>query len=130
MTEPLEAIHIPWPPTLADLKVDMKIVVGETRDDATLSYDLNAAYDFVSNRKRGKYKFDATDPDQFELPDPPHDFRLGVLRLAARLSERRRSKDGMINMQELGVARIAGSDPDIDRMLQLGKFLPMQESFA
>jgi len=122
--------EISWPPTLDDLKVDMKITPGETREDNTLSIDLGAAYDFAAERKAGKYRFDTNDPDQFALPDPPRDFRLGILRLAARLSERRRSKDGMINMQELGVARIAGSDPDIDRMLRLGKFSPMAESFA
>lgn len=127
MTEPAP---ISWPPTLADLKVDMKIEATETREDAALTYDLGAAYDFVAERKAGKYRFDATDPDQFELDDPPRDFRLGVLRLAARLSERRRSKDGVINMSELGVARIAGTDPDIDRLLRLGKFSPFAESFA
>lgn len=114
--------EISWPPTLADLKVDMKIAAGETRDDAALQFDLNAAFDFAADRKRGVYRFDFTDPDQLELPEPPHDFRLGVLRLASRWGDRRRSRDGMVAMQELGISRIAGSDPDIDRMLRLGRF--------
>lgn len=122
MTEPITEIHISWPPTLENLKVDMKIPANNTGHDAELSYDLNAAYSFASKRKSGIYRFDATDPDQFELPDPGHDFRLGLLRLAARWNSRRRTQDATIRMQELGIGRIASTDPDIDRMLELGRY--------
>lgn len=113
---------ISWPPTLADLKVDMGIPADDTRDDNKLSIDLGAAFDFAAERKSGVYRFDVTDPDQLELPEPDRDFRLGILRLAARWGDRRRTKDATINMQELGIGRVASSDPDIDRMLRLGRY--------
>lgn len=122
MTEPITPIHISWPPTLENLKIDMGIPVNDTRDDAPLSYDFNAVYSFVAERKAGIYQFDATDPDQLELPEPGHDFRLGILRLAARWNSRRRTQDATIRMQELGIGRVASSDPDIDRMLKLGRY--------
>lgn len=114
--------EIAWPPTLADLKVDMGIAADETKKDDQLSIDLGAAFDFAADRKAGQYRFDLTDPDQLELPEPPRDFRLGILRLAARWNDRRRTKDATIQMQELGIGRVAQSDPDIDRMLRLGRY--------
>jgi len=119
MTTPVE---IAWPPTLANLKVDMGVQADDLRKDDQLTYDLNAAFAFVKDRKKGVYRFDLTDPDQLELPEPDHDFRLGILRLAARWNDRRRTKDGMVQMQELGIGRVASTDPDIDRMLRLGRF--------
>lgn len=121
MTTPAE-IKIAWPPTLANLKADMGIQADDTRKDEQLSYDFNAVYSFVADRKKGLYRFDLTDPDQMQLPDPPHDFRLGILRLASRWNDRRRTKDGTIRMEELGIGRVASTDPDIDRMLRLGRF--------
>lgn len=117
--------ELTWPLDLADLKTDMKIPPAETRDDAALQLDLDAAVGFAVDRKRGKYRFDTTDPNQFDLPPPPADFMLGVLRLAARWNARRRSQDAMVNMQEFGIARVAFTDPDIDRMLRLGRFNPI-----
>jgi hypothetical protein len=114
--------EISWPPTVADLKVDMGIQADDIRKDDQLSIDLGAAFDFAAERKQGKYRFDLTDPDQLQMPEPDRDFRLGILRLAARWNERRRTKDGTVQMQELGIGRVASSDADIDRMLRLGRF--------
>lgn len=123
MSQPIE---IAWPPTLANLKADMglaqQIAADDTRKDEQLSFDLNAAFDFAADRKKGVYRFDLTDPDQLQLPEPPHDFRLGILRLASRWNDRRRTKDGTIAMQDFGIGRVAASDPDIDRMLRLGRY--------
>lgn len=117
MAEPIE-----WPPTLANLKTDMGVAADDLRKDEQLTYDLNAAFAFAADRKKGIYRFDLTDPDQLQLPEPDADFRLGILRLAARWNDRRRTKDGMVQMQELGIGRVASTDPDIDRMLRLGRY--------
>lgn len=118
-----------WPPQLADLKTDLKIDLSDTLDDDRLTMDLDAAIAWAL--RLGKpYRFDLTDPDQVGLPDPPADFWLGTVRYAGRLNDRRRSRDGMINMGELGVGRVTSYDNDIDRLMGIGKFRPMSEQFA
>jgi hypothetical protein len=47
---------------------------------------------------------------------------LGTVRLAARWHNRRRSPDGMLDMGELGNARIPTGDPDIERLLGIARF--------
>lgn len=113
-----------WPPTLTELKTDMKIKPGEgdsTNLDAQLEQTLDAAVAFVE-RVRPAFRYDQTDIAQFGLPDPTDDLRLGTLRLAGRWHIRRRSPDGMVAMGELGSARVASFDSDIERLLGIGRF--------
>lgn len=116
---------MPWPPTLDELKVDMKIDLSDTRDDERLIQVLDAAVDYVE-RVRPELQYDPLDPEQFELPEPSRDHRLGTLRLAARWHLRRRSPDGMINMAELGQSRVTTYDNDIDRLLRIGRHQRMR----
>lgn len=99
--------------------------LGDPGSDESLQTNLDAAVEFVQDRKR-RFRYDATDPDQFNLPEPTADLWLGTIRLAARWNARRRSQDAMINMQELGVTRVSSGDADIDRMLRLGRYAPME----
>jgi hypothetical protein len=107
-----------WPPSLDELKLDLK-TGPETRDDGRLQQVLDAAVAFVEEIHEGTYAFG----DQLSaLPEVPASVRLGVLRLAGRLHLRRRSPDGLVSNGDLGVARVATSDPDIERFLKIGRF--------
>jgi len=112
-----------WPPSLDELKTDMKIDLDDTRDDDRLAQVLDAAVDWVQ-RNRPDVAYDPFTPD---LDPPTRDHRLGTLRLAARWHLRRRSPDGMINMGELGLTgRVTTYDNDIDRMLRIGRHQKMR----
>lgn len=123
-----------WPPTLDELKLDMRdsgvmpLSPGPA-EDARLQQTLDAAVSYIED-VRPVFRYDATDPDQLELPEPTKHLRLGTLRLAIRWHARRRSQDAMINMGEMGATRVSTGDVDIDRMLGIGRFRPMTESFA
>ncbi|QFU87876.1 phage head-tail connector protein [Amycolatopsis sp. YIM 10] len=108
-----------WPPTLDDLKADLKIPESDTRDDAVLAQQLAAAIAFIQ-RVRPEFNY-AADP-LTELPEPTADLELGTLRLAGRWFTRRRSPDALVAMGELGSARIPAFDPDIERLLGIGRF--------
>lgn len=109
-----------WPPVLADLKLDLG--VEDDRDDPRLGQVLDAAVGFVQRVRAGDFNFDA-DPES-TLPAPTADLVLGTLRLAGRYHTRRRSPDGLVQMAELGASRVSSYDPDIDRLLGIGRFTP------
>lgn len=112
-----------WPPSLEELKVDQRVASSEptyTRDDAALQVALDAAVAFVERVRAGSFDFTA-DPVS-TLPDPTADLQLGTIRLALRWHTRRRSPDGLVDMAELGAARIPSFDPDIERLLGIGRF--------
>jgi len=106
-----------WPPTLDDLKVDLKI--DDDRDDARLQLDLDAAIAFA---KRVRPDLNLGSDPTSDGPDPDDDFILGVLRLAGRWNTRRRSPDGLIDAGDLGTSRIPRIDTDIARMLGIDTF--------
>lgn len=110
-----------WPPELADLKRDLGI--EDTRDDATLGDQLSAAIAFVERVRQGAFNF-AGDADPLSsLPSPHEDLILGTVRLAGRWHTRRRSPDGLVNMgSELGSTRVPSFDPDIERLLGVGRY--------
>lgn len=111
-----------WPPQRTELKDDLGIEPGDTRDDAKLDRMLGAAVAFVERVRDGAFNF-ATDPDPLdELPVPTADLELGTIRLAGRWHTRRRSPDGLVAMAEMGAARVTSFDPDIDRMLGIGRY--------
>jgi hypothetical protein len=111
-----------WPPTLADLKADMRSRGEDAAvldiDDVRLQPMLDAAVSFV---QRVRWKFNFTADPESELPDPTADLILGTLRLASRWHTRRRSPDSLVQMGELGAGRVPSIDPDIDRLLRLGR---------
>lgn len=106
-----------WPPTLNALKLDMG--VDDTRDDDRLDQVLEAAVAFVV-RVRPRFNYEA-DPDS-DYPDPTAELYLGTLRLAGRWHTRRRSPDALVDMAELGASRVPSFDPDIERLLGLGRY--------
>lgn len=109
-----------WPPTLADLKDDLGKTPEDVRDDARLTVQLNAAIAHVKKLRAGSLNFD-NDPFS-DLPSPGEDIALGAVRLAGRWHNRRRSPDGLVDMGELGSSRIPTLDPDIERLLGVGRY--------
>lgn len=108
-----------WPPTLADMKTDQKVDLGDTRDDVRFQTNLDAAVAFVE-RARPRFNYRA-DPLSKYGP-PTADLALGTIRLAARWNTRPRSPDGLVAMGDMGSSKITSFDPDIDRMLRIGRF--------
>lgn len=113
-----------WPPVLADLKLDASIDPADTRDDTALAQMLTASVGFVQRRHRGRYDFGLGEIGDDVLPAPDPDMVLGAVRLAMRWHTRRRSPDALVSMGELGSGRVPSFDPDIDRMLRIGRYSP------
>lgn len=114
-----------WPPTLDEMKLDMPRPDAGTPpggEDARLQQVLDAAVAFVEAVHDGRYDF--ADESGADLPSPPADVRLGTIRLAVRWHQRRRTPDGMVQMADLGAGRVPGVDPDIERMLGIGRYAP------
>lgn len=111
---------MPWPPQLQDLKD--YVGVTDNRDDATLATALDAAVVYVEDALAGSYNF-AGDVTSL-LPAPSVRVEQGALLYAFRLHNRRRSPDGTVDMGELGMARIPSNDPDIERLLSIGRWRP------
>jgi len=114
-----------WPPDLTALKADLRSrgesVSDLDADDDQLQQVLDAAIAKVQEVRSGDFNFD--DDPESELPDPGADLVLGTLRLAGRWHTRRRSPDGMVQMaQEMGATRVPSFDPDIDRLLGIGRY--------
>lgn len=110
-----------WPPTLEQLKGDLRIPLDNERDDVELQQDLDAAV-VVVERVRSDLDYTA-DPMLLDtVPRPDSDLVLGTIRLAGRWNARRRSPDGLVAMAELGTARVPSFDPDIERLLQIGRY--------
>lgn len=113
-------VRASWPPLLQDLKDD--VGVTDSRDDDALSTALASAVAYVEGDqgRAGDFNF-AADPLSL-LPAPGPDLVLGTVRLAWRWHNRRRSPDGLIDMGELGTARVPSVDPDVERLLGIGRF--------
>lgn len=110
-----------WPPTLDDLKGDLGIAAEDTRDDVVLGDQLVAAVAFVERVRAASFNF--AGDILSSLPSPHEDLILGTIRLAGRWNTRRRSPDGLVSMgAELGATRVPSFDPDIERLLGLGRY--------
>jgi hypothetical protein len=107
-----------WPPALDTLKDDLAVTDG--RDDERLQRVLDAAVTFVERVHAGALGFTGTEDPP--LPSPSSDVELGTIRLAGRWHQRRRSPDGLVQMGDLGTARVTSYDVDIDRLLRIGRF--------
>ena len=126
-----------WPPCLADLKADAGRAVDDQDDteDGALAMVLDAAIVKVVELKGDS--FDLDDDPEGESGEsgvraaPDSALILGTIRLARRWHDRRRSPDGSAVMAgELGTARIPAFDPDIERMLRIGRYSRPQDQFA
>lgn len=112
-----------WPPSVDDLKIDLGSEYNaEDRDDERLQLDLDAAVAFTERYHGGRYNFEGDVLS--ELPEPDDSLVLGTLRLAGRWYTRRRSPEGLMEMAEMGQARVPSIDPDIARMLRIGRHEP------
>jgi hypothetical protein len=107
-----------FPPSLADVKLDLRI--DDTVDDDALQLCVDAAIAFVIRRLGGTYNL-AVDPFS-SLPGAPSDVLLGTVRLAGRWYTRRRSPDGLIATADFGTSRIPSIDADIERLLRIGRY--------
>lgn len=105
---------MPWPPQLQDVKG----VSTDSRDDVALQDALDAAVDWVEDARAGDFDF-GDDPT---LPEPPYRVFRGTIQLAKRWVNRLNSPDGLVDMGELGAARIPSVDPDIERQLGVGRW--------
>lgn len=103
--------------TLDELKSEMNI--PDTDDDESLTRMLDAAVAFVERVRKGQFNFTADALS--DVPEPTADLKLGTLMLARRWKIRGRSPDGLVAMAELGSARVSSFDPDIDRLLRIGR---------
>lgn len=108
-----------WPPTLTALKDDMGISVTDTRNDARLQIVLDAAVKVVELLREGDFTWTGT--PTAELPVPGKNIELGTIRLASRYHTRRNSPDALINLADLGSARVPSFDPDIEQLLGVGR---------
>lgn len=109
-----------WEPNLADLKDDMGIALSDTRDDDKLQAMLDAAIAFVY-----RVRTDLVLSGPGFATDSVPDLCLGTLRLAGRWHTRRKSPDGLVQLgNELGSGRVPAFDPDIERLLRIGRFAP------
>lgn len=111
-----------WPPDLPTLKQDMGKEADDVRNDAQLQRRLDAAVAKVEELRQGEFNFEE-DPLS-DLPAPNDDLMLGTLMLAKRWYERRNSPNGLISSDQFGSNRIPWSDPDIDRLLGIGRYAP------
>lgn len=110
-----------WPPTLTEVRLDRGLGDTETREDEQLQQALDAAVAFV---ERVRPDFNYTEDPLSEAPAPAADLVLGTVRLAGRWHDRRRAPDGQIAMGDLGTSTVPSVDPDISRLLGIGRFAP------
>lgn len=120
----VESVSVPlvlaWPPQLRELKADLRIKPGDTDEDLSLAMQLAAAIEFVEGVRGDAFNF--YDESASALPDPSKTLALGTIRLAGRWQERRRTPDGMVGMADSATGFISTFDPDIDRMLGIGRY--------
>lgn len=118
-----------WPPQLPDLKHEMRVT--DSRDDARLQVNLDAAIGYVEDKRAGDFDFSGGPPavdtdltdDEVPLPVPDHKICLGTIRLAWRWYTRTKSPDGLVDLgNDLGSARVPSVDPDIEQMLRVGRY--------
>jgi hypothetical protein len=116
---------VPWPPQLDDLKAELRIDRADTADDANLQVALDAAVEFVEEKRAGDFNFTgATTGTEALLPAPGRKILLGTLRLAVREHTLRRSPDGMIDAGEFGRVAVPRGMADIELMLGIGVYRP------
>jgi hypothetical protein len=89
-------------------------IAGGTDQD--LEDARKAAATFVERRRPDLVWLDATDQDV------PADVWLGAVLLTNRLLARRGSPQGVAELGEFGPAHVARTDPDVERLLGIGRY--------
>lgn len=115
-----------WPPTLEELKADMKVDAEDERFDVALQVTLDAAVAYVERVRAGEVDFAHPEAPEGELTGVDEDLVLGTLRYARRLDIRRDSPSGMVVTDQIGSTPIAGWDADIEKLLRVGRYAPMR----
>ena len=110
-----------WPPQLEDVRRELKRTTDDVADDLLLQELLDAAVAYVERERFGDFDFDGSSASVL-LPDPSPDLVKGTVRLAVRWHVRASSPAGLVDLGELGSARVPTVDADIDRMLGVGRF--------
>lgn len=85
---------------------------------ARLERVFDAAVEFVERIHCGRFNFTG---QPSTLPVPNFNLKLGTVMLAKRWHTRRRSPQMLVSAADMGAARVPSFDPDIDRLLRLGK---------
>ena len=122
-----------WPPDLILLKDEKKIPREDHRDDDKLQRKLDSAVAYVEDKLRGSWDFSGVEyvaPTEeersaygFVEPLLPPDAKVvsGTILLASRWANRQNTPDGIIDAGDAGVIRVNAIDPDIERMLGIGR---------
>jgi len=105
-----------WPPTLDDYIADQGLTAPVS---AKHQENLDAAIAFVE-RVRDDLNF--AEDVLIDKPFPTKDNVLGTIRLAARWVARAESPQGLIVMNDMGQVRVPAFDPDIERLLCIGRY--------
>lgn len=119
-----------WPPTLDELKADMR--VDSERFNTPLQITLDAAVAYVERvRTDVDYTAAARAPEVPTTADPTKvavsaDLKLGTLRYARRLDIRRDSPSGMVVTDQIGATPVAGWDADIEKLLRVGRYAKLR----
>jgi hypothetical protein len=101
--------------------------LGEDAEDASelsdaeaqrLARVFDAAVEFVERIHFGRFNFTG---QPSALPLPNFNLKLGTVMLAKRWHTRRRSPQMLVSAADMGASRVPSFDPDIDRLLRLGK---------
>jgi hypothetical protein len=111
--------------------VTLDELVNELEEEAVTAADLpeaealrlqrvlDASVYFVERIHRGRFNFNGALGSL--LPVPNSDLVLGTLMLAKRWHTRRRSPQLLVSAGAAGQARVPGIDPDIERLLRIGR---------
>lgn len=111
-----------WPPTFDELLLELGPAYDtpDQADEQRLRTVLHAAVAFVEHVHQKSYDFQGDLLS--DKPPPPDTVELGTLRLAIRWHTRRRSPEALLTMGELGSTKVPSFDPDIERLLGIGKY--------
>jgi hypothetical protein len=109
---------MPWPPEVQDVKDYLGL--SDNRDDVSIEAALSAAITYVEEARAGDFNFLAVAGSP--LPAPPPHVEAGTVELAARWHSMRRSPDGLVDMGELGTARIPAVGSDLQMKLGTGRY--------
>ena len=111
---------LPWPPQLEDVRRELKRADDDRADDPLLQSRLDAAVAWVEEQRADDFTF--TGVPTATMPAPDAKVWLGTVLMVVRWHQRRASPDGLVDMGDLGSARVPSVDPDIERMLGVGRY--------
>lgn len=93
------------------VKAYLGVTTLTAADTAHLSVVADAVNVYVTALNAGSAEF-------------PADMQLGAIMLAGRLYTRRNSPNGVATFTDMGASYVARYDPDVERLLRIGKYAP------